>query len=101
MLFLCQLFTNCARPNSNPTLIQKYYPNEIGASSLRREKINLLFIIFESNYKFQILLSNREIIIVLIIKYFLIKNMPIIGIDLSHIGVPISHIRIDLSALLG
>ena len=72
---LSTLYKLCA-PQFKSYFYTKILSNEIGASILRWEKINLLFIIFESNYKFQILLSNREIIIVLIIKYFLNKNMP-------------------------
>ena len=66
---LSTLYKLCA-PQFKSYFYTVILSNEIGASILRREKINLLFIIFESNYKFQILLSNREIIIVLIIKYF-------------------------------
>ena len=66
---LSTLYKLCA-PQFKSYFYTEILSNEIGASILRREKINLLFIIFESNYKFQILLSNRAIIIVLIIKYF-------------------------------
>ena len=66
---LSTLYKLCA-PQFESYFYTDLLSNEIGASILRQIKRNLLFIIFESNYKFQILLSNRKIIIVLIIKYF-------------------------------